>query len=38
VECPSGVVDSRQFDIEVELAKKGDKDAFKRLIDKYEFS
>jgi RNA polymerase sigma-70 factor, ECF subfamily len=38
VECPSGVVDSRQFDIEVELAKKGDKDAFRRLIDKYEFS
>jgi RNA polymerase sigma-70 factor, ECF subfamily len=38
VESPSGVVDSRQFDIEVELAKKGDKDAFKRLIDKYEFS
>jgi RNA polymerase sigma-70 factor, ECF subfamily len=38
VESPSGVVDSRQFDIEVELAKKGDKDAFKRLIDKYELS
>jgi RNA polymerase sigma-70 factor, ECF subfamily len=38
VECPSNDVDSRQFDIEVELAKKGDKDAFKRLIDKYKFS
>jgi RNA polymerase sigma-70 factor, ECF subfamily len=38
VECPSNDVDSRQFDIEVELAKKGDKDAFKRLIDKYELS
>jgi RNA polymerase sigma-70 factor, ECF subfamily len=38
VECPSNDVDSRQFDIDIELAKKGDKDAFKRLIDKYEFS
>jgi RNA polymerase sigma-70 factor, ECF subfamily len=38
VECPSNDVDSRQFDIEVELAKKGDEDAFRRLIDKYELS